>query len=188
MGFTAEWLLPPTVKKIGHVRILFGFGAVELFETGIADDLGQGNVRFLRGKGERQLQVFVVGHHAGDLDTRIVTAVKALEILAAQGSDDLAWPIFAEIKKDQLVAIARLLVGMQHDRPYEFIGVTRGIGAFNGALSIETALALAMNNGAPSQFSAFPAPVTIHAVVAPGDGGNGAARFVKILFDNVEIG
>lgn len=183
MGFD-----PAAIEEIRDVRVLLGFGAVELSQTQAADYVGEAGLRHLWCKGIGQYPLLVVGHHAADPGPWTVAAVEALEAGQAQRIDDLLRAVLAEIEADRLVLTGHgHEIGHQH-RLDEFIALAGVVGGVDRGLGRRRLLSLAVYPGAPGQLCALPALVAVHGGIAPGEAGDGAAGRLQQRFDVLDVG
>ncbi len=191
--FAFENLFFAAVKEEGYMRIFFGFRNAQLFHARPGNNFAKDIWQHLR-RIDR-IHIFrMVGRifdHAGlygEFDRG--ATVKAVKVRCANGGQNFARAVGAEIGHQKPVAIFHAIIIANHGRQNEFIRgigiigrLDRGFGTFGGAA---IGVILALHHREVGLADTFPAVVAIHRVITPGDGhdfnigiANQGAEFFK---------
>ena len=109
--------------------------------------------------------------------------MKATEIFESDRRRQLPRAISSEVEAHHLVALAHGIGIADYGGLDEFVILLRGIGCFDCGPCRLHLFSLPLDNGSPGALSALPAFITIHRIVASGNGGNApATKLAQFLF------
>ena len=154
--------------------VLLGLGDAELGHVVIGEELAEDVVVALLAESDQLVRnglVVVREADVGRLDPR--PAVKAVEIVAAEGAGDLAGTVRTEVEEDDAVVILysgeRLAVLHHGEGDDELIGLSVVVGSLNAARRGIRGLSVGLGQIVIGQLHALPAVVAVHRVVTAAD-------------------
>ena len=164
-------LLDATVHEVSDVGVLLGFRRAVLTQSGFGHHLTQQVIQRFRGERHRHRQVLFDLGEGDHIQLGRVAALKAVEIVQAEGLHDLASPIRTEVEDQHAVAVLHHVVAEAHGLQ-EFIGDASGVALGQQLLR---ALVGDGTRGVGVEvvglFRAIPAFVAIHGPVTAAEAG-----------------
>ena len=174
------------VEEEGHVRVFLGLGQAELPQLVLGHPLADGVDDDALGIGGGHVGIVGVGildHPQQRRQLGLVT-LEAVETGLADGLEDLAGAVGAEVHAEEAVTGLQPLVAVDHRGRDELVGLVLGVALAHRGHRVGGALALAEDHRVIGLLDPLPAVVAVHGVVATDDGayaGTLGQAFVKIL-------
>lgn len=172
------------VEEEGDVGVFFGFGAAELFDTGVTDYLAEDVEHFgWAVEDDVRAEAFFVVGEGGEVDIFFRTAVEFGEMIIDKGAGEFSGAIATEVEEDDAIVIVdganELIIVIDDegggDKFVAFSGVVQGVvviifyslgggmGFLIGVFSDHTVIGF---------FYTVPAIIAVHSPKAAGDGGD----------------
>ena len=168
--------------------ILFRLSYAQLLQPGPADDLAQGILQILGGKGHRHIQGGVVLGHAGVMNPH-GPGGKFPEIPVYKGPGDLPGPVGTEVKEDDAVAVLNQPPAIHQGGLEKFIVLPPGVALLHRLNRRDGGMASPIGQAAVGLLHPLPASIPVHGEVAAGDCSHPAgADAGDLLFQLPDVG